>query len=113
MIRQIISFYDDLQYEEQTKPAIKVMVKTPYAKEIRIVFRKGQEMKEHKAPFPIIVQVLEGAIDFGVEKERILLKRGMMLSLEGHIPHDLIAEEDSIVRLSLNLQDTTQRVESV
>lgn len=112
-MRKSISFYDDLQYEEQTKPAIKVMVKTPFAKEIRIVFRKGQEMKEHKAPFPIVVQVLEGIIDFGVENERLLLKRGMMITLEGNIAHDLIAREDSIVRLSLNMQDTTQRVESV
>lgn len=113
-MRQCISFYDDLQYEEQkTKPAIKVMLKTPFAKEIRIAFRKGQEMKEHKAPFPIIVQVLEGTIDFGVENERFLLKRGMMIALEGDIAHDLIAKEDSIVRLSLNMQDTIQRVESV
>lgn len=112
-MRQLVSFYDDLQSGEYTKPAIKVMVKTPYAKEIRLVFRKGQEMKEHRAPYPIIVQVLEGTIDFGVEQERILLKRGMMIALEGHVPHDLIAEEDSIVRLSLNLQDTTQRVESI
>lgn len=110
---QIASFYDDLQYEEQNKPAIKVMIKTSTAKEIRLTFRKGQEMKEHKAPFPIIIQVLEGSIDFGAENERTLLNRGMMVVLDSHVPHDLIALEDSIVRLSLNLQDTIQRVENV
>ena len=110
---QIVSFYDDLQYEDQNKPAIKVMVKTSTAKEIRLTFRKGQEMKEHKAPFPIIIQVLEGAIDFGAENERTLLKRGMMIVLESNVLHDLVAEQDSIVRLSLNFQDTTERVATV
>ena len=112
-MRQLVSFYEDLHYEEQTKPAIKVMIKTPDAKEIRLVFRKGQEMKEHQAPYPIIVHVLEGTIDFGVKQERILLKKGMMIALERNVLHDLIAQEDSIVRLSLNLQDTTRRVESI
>ena len=112
-MKQVVSFYEDLQYEEQNKPAIRVMVKTDTAKEIRLLFRKGQEMKEHKAPFPIIIQVLEGEIDFGAENERTLLKKGMMIVLDSHIPHDLVAEQDSIVRLSLNLQDTAERVASI
>ncbi|WP_316934142.1 cupin domain-containing protein [Chryseobacterium luteum] len=56
------SFYEQLHYEEGGKPAVKVMVKTDLAKEIRILFRKGQEMKEHKAPYPIVVQILEALI---------------------------------------------------
>lgn len=107
------SFYEDLHYEEGNKPAVKVMIKTDLAKEIRILFRKGQEMKEHKAPYPIIVQVLEGIIDFGTDGQRYLLNKGMMIVLPAHQIHDLIAQEESMVRLSLNLQDHTSRVEGV
>ncbi|UZT99329.1 cupin domain-containing protein [Chryseobacterium fluminis] len=110
---ETVSFYDDLHYEDGHKPAVKVMLKNDLAKEIRILFRKGQEMKEHKAPYPIIVQVLEGLIDFGVEEKRYLLKKGMMIQLSADIPHDLVALEESMVRLSLNLQDHPSRVENI
>jgi quercetin dioxygenase-like cupin family protein len=107
------SFYDELHYEEGNKPAVKVMIKNDLAKEIRILFRNHQEMKEHKAPFPIIVQVLEGSIDFGVEAERYILKKGMMIQLSANIPHDLLALEESMVRLSLSFQDNSTRIKDI
>jgi quercetin dioxygenase-like cupin family protein len=107
------SFYDELHYEEGNKPAVKVMLKNDLAKEIRILFRAHQEMKEHKAPYPIIVQVLEGSIDFGTEGKRYILKKGMMIQLSANIPHDLLALEESMVRLSLSLLDHTSRVENI
>lgn len=107
------SFYDELHYEDGNKPAVKAMIKNDLAKEIRILFRKNQEMKEHKAPYPIIVQVLEGAVDFGVEGQRYILKKGMMIQLSENIPHDLLAMEESMVRLSLHVKDQTSRVENI
>ncbi|WP_343643792.1 cupin domain-containing protein [Chryseobacterium sp.] len=109
----IASFYDELFYESGNKPAVKIMIKTHLAKEIRILFRKDQEMKKHTAPYPIVVQTLEGSINFGVEGEIHLLKKGMMISLPAHIPHNLIALEDSMIRLSLNLQDNDSRLKEL
>ncbi|MGO2359359.1 MAG: cupin, partial [Mesonia sp.] len=77
------------------------------------VFKKGQIMKEHKTPFPIVVEIFEGSIDFGVHGENHILNKGELIALEGSVPHDLTAQEDSIVRLSLNKQDTAKRVEDV
>jgi quercetin dioxygenase-like cupin family protein len=68
-------------------------------------------MKEHKTPFPIVIQLLEGAIDFGVNEEVSKLTKGTILTLEGNIPHNLIATEDSVVRLTLSKQDGKERVE--
>lgn len=70
-------------------------------------------MKEHKAPFPIIVHVLEGTIDFGVLGEIKKLQKGAIITLEENIPHDLTALENSIVRLSLSKLDNASRVEKV
>ena len=106
------SFTENLAYNAD-KVAIKVLLETSFSKEIRILLKKGQVMKEHKAPFPIIVHILEGEIAFGVEGNIHDLKKGAMLTLEGNIPHDLSAKADSMVRLTLSKQDTADRVKDV
>lgn len=109
---KIASLTQDLVYNDN-KPAIQVLLETPSSKEIRITFKKGQHMKEHKTPFPIVVQVFKGAIDFGVEGNKHLLEAGSLIALEGQVPHDLTAKEDSIVRLSLSTQDSIERVKNI
>ena len=106
------SLRTDLTYNEE-KVAVKVMMETETSKEIRILFRKGQVMKEHKAGFPITVEVHEGKIAFGLGSEKIILESGDLISLEANVPHDLFAEEDSIVRLTLSKFDNVERVEKV
>lgn len=106
------SLTTNIEYHE-TRPTIQVLLDTENGKEIRIAFKKDQVMKEHKTPFAIVVEIFEGCIDFGVNGEVHTLNRGDLISLEGGVPHDLVAIEDSIVRLSLNKGDTAKRVEDV
>ncbi|QCX52698.1 cupin [Elizabethkingia sp. JS20170427COW] len=106
------SLANDLIYNED-KPAIKVLLETDSGKEIRIALKQGQSMKRHQTPFPIVVEIFEGKIKFGVEDEVLSLEKGDLIALEGSVPHDLLAEENSIVRLSLNKLDSAQRVENV
>jgi quercetin dioxygenase-like cupin family protein len=109
---KLASLTNDLQYNE-SKPAIQVLMETETGKELRIAFKEGQVMKEHKTPFPIVVEIFEGAIDFGVNGTIHNLKKGDLVALEGGIPHDLRAMETSTVRLSLNKADSAKRVEDV
>ncbi|WP_339653183.1 cupin domain-containing protein [uncultured Maribacter sp.] len=106
------SFSENLDFNDN-KVTIKVLLETSFSKEIRILFKKGQVMKEHKAPFPIIVHILAGEIAFGVEGNVHELKQGAILTLAGNIPHDLTATTASIVRLTLSKQDTADRVKDV
>ncbi len=103
------SLTKELKYNEG-RPAIQVLLNTEYGKEIRIAFKKGQVMKRHQAPFPIVVEVFEGSIDFGLDDQTVMLSRGDLITLKGKVPHDLTALEDSIVRLSLNKADSADRV---
>ena len=106
------SLLKDLTYNEQ-KPAVQVLLDTDSSREIRIAMKKGQVMKEHKTPYPIVVEIFEGSVNFGVNGDTFFVRKGDLLSLEGNIPHDLKAEEDSIVRLTLSKADSAERVKGV
>ena len=82
----------------------------PNSKEIRINLEKGAQMKEHKAPGAIMVQVLSGKVDFSVGDENVILGALDMITLEPNVLHALTALENSIVRLSLSKNDDVSRV---
>ncbi len=109
---KIGSLTENLTYKED-KPAITVLLKTKTSKEIRIVMKKGQLMKEHKAPFPIVIEIFEGTIDFGVKGDKQLLNKGDLIALDENVPHDLRCIDDCIVRLSISNMDTTDRVKNL
>ena len=108
----ITSFYQDIDYNEN-RVVTKVILESSFSKEIRILLKEGQTMKEHKTAYPIIVQILKGAIDFGVKGSIHSLVEGSIVTLEGNVPHDLTATKDSIVRLTLSNLDKAERVEQV
>ena len=108
---KITSFTKDISFGD--KISTSVIIETSFSKEIRILLKEGQEMKEHKTKFPIIVHVLEGAVDFGVNKEVHSFKSGAVISLDANVPHDLFAKQDSVVRLTLSKLDNVDRVNEV
>lgn len=103
------SLRKELIYNE-SKVSVTVMMETETSKEIRILFKKGQTMKEHKAGFPITVEIHQGTIDFGMNGENMILETGDLIYLNANVPHDLLAKEDSIVRLTLSKFDKIERV---
>jgi len=106
------SFSQDLTFNE-SKVSASLILETSFSKEMRILLKKGQIMKEHKTPFPILVHLLSGQIDFRIQEETLELNEGAMLTLEENIPHDLRAIEDSVVRLTLSKLDKAERVENL
>ncbi len=109
---KVASFLEDIKFNSD-KPLVSLLLDTDFSKEIRVVFEKGQVMEDHQAPFAIIVQVVKGCIDFGVEGEIAQLKAGDLISLKPQIVHNLTAIEESIVRLTLSKSDTVKRVKNV
>ncbi len=106
------NIHNDVVFNE-AKPMISVLFETDFTKEIRIAMHKNTQMKEHKTAFPIVVEIVEGEINFGVNGEVKNLKKGDLIALEGNVPHDLKAVENSIIRLTLTKHDTSERVKNV
>lgn len=109
---KIASFLKNVTFNEN-KPSISMLLDTEFSKEIQIVFENQQIMKDHKAPFPITVQVLQGSINFGVNGEIKELQTGDLIYLDANIVHNLTALSQSVVRLTLSKLDTLQRVKSL
>lgn len=109
---KIASFGRDIIFNDN-KIATQIILETTFSKEIQILLKQGQLMKEHKAPSPIIVHILEGKIDFGVTGTVHNLIKNDIITLETDVPHDLTAIEDSVVRLTLSKKDNIERVQEV
>lgn len=94
---------------------VDVLCENGSSKEIRIAMQKGAFMKEHFAPHEIMVQVLDGEIEFELPKrgEKIELKTLDMIALNAKEPHSLYALKDSIIRLSISKLDSVSRVFSL
>ena len=107
------SIVENITYQENHKPAITVLLKTENSKEVRIVMKTGQYMKEHKAPFPIIIELFDGEISFGVHGKKQILKKGDLIALNTNVPHDLTCITNCIIRLSISTLDTVKRVKNV
>ncbi|MFJ1352257.1 cupin domain-containing protein [Capnocytophaga canimorsus] len=112
MTMKIASFQEDLAFNTE-KISVELILDSEFSKEIRITLAKGQVMKEHQTQFPIVVHVLEGCIEFGIYGKPTTLLSGTILSLEGNVPHDLKAIENSVVRLTLAKTDSVTRVQKV
>ncbi len=103
------SFTNEIEYDE-TRVKTKVLVETSFSKEIQILMNVGQVMKEHKTPYPILIHLLEGSIDLGVKGQKITMKIGDIIALDGDVPHDLTANENAIIRLTLSKYDKVERL---
>jgi len=109
---QTASFYKDVHFSDDAV-VINSVLESSFGKEIRIAFKEGQVMKEHKTKFPITVMTLQGSIAFMVGDEEYILNDGDIIALEGNVMHELKAAQDSIVWLSLHKGDSVERVKSL
>ena len=109
---QTTSFYNDLNFSDESV-VITPMLNSDFGKEIRIAFKEGQVMKEHKTKFPITVMTMRGSIEFNIGEETVILNEGDVIALEGNVMHELKALKESVVRLSLHKRDTISRVKGV
>lgn len=73
---------------------------TPEATLVQIAFDADVELADHKAATPIIVQVLDGEIDFSVGEQTYHLCFGGMIHVAANTIHAVYAEKSARILIT-------------
>lgn len=87
-------------YEREGRNGI-TLVKNAELRVLLEVLRHGAGLREHRAPGPITVQVLEGEVRFETGDEVTYLRRGEVLSLPSRQPHAVEAVQDAALLITI------------
>jgi quercetin dioxygenase-like cupin family protein len=74
------------------------------AEGVRVVlfaFDAGQELSEHTAAVPVLLQVLDGRLRVGAGGEEVELTPGGLVHLGTRVPHEILALEPSRMVLTM------------
>lgn len=85
--------------EEQ--PFVQILSDIGAARLVLFTFKAGQELKEHSTSSQILVQVLRGRVTFAANGSSVKLQAGMVLQLEGNVPHSIVAQTSAVVLLTM------------
>lgn len=66
---------------------------------VLVAFKAGQKLDKHVAPAELMVNVLEGEIEFTVIDRPLTLKAGQFLLVGNDVPHSVLAKADSKMML--------------
>lgn len=81
----------------------KTLVKHPDLRLVLIVLRAGAEIQRHQTDHRISVQTVAGHVRLNLPEQVVDLPAGSVLVLDHSIPHDVVAEQDSTVLLTMSI----------
>ena len=84
---------------DSARPNISVRYRGDDVVVIRLVFRAGQKMPDHRAGKPILVLGQSGRIDFTIGDRHIDLEPGSAVHVEAKVTHSLHATTDAVATL--------------
>lgn len=68
---------------------------------VLVDLRSGAELREHAAPGPITVQVIDGRVRIGIEDEQFDSAAYRLVAFDAGVRHSVQAIEDSTLLLTL------------
>jgi len=85
----------------------RTVVKAEGMRLVLFAFDAGQELTEHTAAVPVLVQALDGAFDLTADGRTVQLRPGDVVHLRTRVPHAVVACEPG--RLLLTMIDLRQQ----
>ncbi len=76
-------------------------LKAEGARLVLFAFDTGQELSEHTAAIPVLLQVLDGRLTITADGRSVDLRPGALIHLPARMPHTVVAEEPSKMLLTM------------
>lgn len=91
----------------QDSTVSRTVVKAEGMRLVLFAFDAGQELTEHTAAVPVLIQALDGAFDLTADGRTVDLQPGDVVHLRTRVPHAVLAKEPG--RLLLTMIDPRQQ----
>jgi quercetin dioxygenase-like cupin family protein len=82
----------------------RTVLKAEGARVVLFAFDVGQELSEHTAAVPILLQALDGRLRVGADGQHVELVPGGLVHIGARVPHEILALEPS--RMALTMLDS-------
>ena len=99
-MRLVESLEDEVAVQPQSTVS-KVVVRDGPLRLVMFAFDAGEELTEHTATVPVVLQVLAGAVSVEAGGDRVQLLAGGWLFLEANEPHSVVADEPTKMLLTM------------
>ncbi len=77
------------------------LVKYPHMRIVLVALKNNTSMHEHKVKGPISLFVMSGKVTLLVDKNEFILKKNGLFSLRKSILHEVHADENSVIMLTI------------
>ena len=81
----------------------RTVLRTEGVRVVLFAFDAGQELTEHTAAVPVLLQVLDGRLRVGADGKQVELAAGGLVHIGSRVPHELLALEPT--RMALIMLD--------
>ncbi len=78
-----------------------VIFKNERLRVVRFAFDKGQELTEHTASRPVVIEAISGEFDLTFGGSDVVIGPGSWTYLEANLPHSVKARQPSVLLLTL------------
>lgn len=100
----LLTVVDDLAARVEVQPEAtvsRVVLQGAGARVVLFAFDTGQELTEHTAAVPVLLQVLSGGLTVTADGRSVELRPGGLAHLAGRLPHSVVAHEPTLLQLTM------------
>ena len=98
-----------LTHFREEGPAVQVLSDTDAARMVLFALRAGQHVKDHRTSSHILIQTLRGRIMCTVAGRSVEVRAGMVLQVEAHVLHSVLAQTDAVMLLIMTPSPSSLR----
>jgi quercetin dioxygenase-like cupin family protein len=91
----------DLVEVAEDSTVSRTILKGEGARIVLFSFDAGQELSEHTAAMPVIIQALDGSLEITADGRTVTLEPGDVIHLQTRVPHTVLASKPSRLLLTM------------